>query len=168
MKVRKLMLLGEIGVGKSSLARRLVLDRFDGEYLPTIGVDVYPYRIPEDVVPEPISLAVWDTDGNFGQAIFEHVYIKQASAALIVGDVMRPATLETMPRLAAGFLAALPGRYVAYVVNKLDLLPPGDVPELPGALTEDGPPLVRTSALTGDNVRQLFHDAARTILRRGL
>jgi GTPase SAR1 family protein len=29
MTARKIMLLGEIGVGKSSLARRLVFDRFD-------------------------------------------------------------------------------------------------------------------------------------------
>ncbi|MGB3148794.1 MAG: GTP-binding protein [Paracoccaceae bacterium] len=167
MTVRKLMILGEIGVGKSSLTRRLVLDRFETDYLPTIGVDVYPYTVPEAVTGSPFAFAVWDTDGNFGDAIFDHVYMKQASAALIVGDLTRPATLEAMARLARGFAAARPGRYFSYVVNKIDLLVPGETPELPSALTQDGTHLVYTSALTGENVKDLFHDAARTIQRRG-
>ena len=37
MTARKVMLLGEIGVGKSSIVERLVFDRFDLEYKPTIG-----------------------------------------------------------------------------------------------------------------------------------
>ena len=39
----KVMLLGQIGVGKSSIAQRLVFDRFESSYKPTMGVDVYRY-----------------------------------------------------------------------------------------------------------------------------
>ncbi len=46
MSARKVMLLGEIGVGKSSLARRLVFDKFEFDYKPTIGVDIYRYDVP--------------------------------------------------------------------------------------------------------------------------
>ena len=41
----KIMLLGEIGVGKSSIAQRLVFNRFGTDYKPTLGVDVYTYEI---------------------------------------------------------------------------------------------------------------------------
>ena len=46
MTARKVMLLGEIGVGKSSLVKRLVFDRFETDYKPTLGVDVYRYEVP--------------------------------------------------------------------------------------------------------------------------
>ena len=68
----KVMLLGDIGVGKSSLARRLVFDRFESDYKSTIGVDV----LSCDVLTAlgPLRLILWDTDGDFGMSIFETVY----------------------------------------------------------------------------------------------
>ena len=42
---KKLMLLGEIGVGKTSLIRRFVLNEFNFDYRPTMGVDIYRQRV---------------------------------------------------------------------------------------------------------------------------
>lgn len=169
MTSRKIMLLGEIGVGKSSLVRRLVLDRFEFDYKPTLGVDVYTYVVPATPTRPETKLIIWDTDGNAGTTMFKHVYMRQASAALIVADVTRPATLETMAELSHGFRDAFPGRYHALVLNKLDLQPPdGNLDALKAAtapLAADG--VFETSAKTGDNVKQAFHSAADTILRRG-
>lgn len=168
MTARKIMLLGEIGVGKSSLVRRLVLDRFDVDYTPTIGVDVYSYEVPEAVAGERISLVIFDTDGNYSESIFKHVYIKQAAAALIVGDILRRSTLEMMVRLADGFVERLPGRHYSFVTNKADLVAGEEPDEQPAGLVRPGVPLIATSALTGEKVKDAFHEAARTILRRGL
>ena len=106
MMARKVMLLGEIGVGKSSLARRLVFDKFDFDYKPTIGVDVYRYEVAASAKRPAVSLILWDTDGNFGDAIFKHIYMKEAAAALIVGDMSRAPTLDTMAKLGDGFASA--------------------------------------------------------------
>jgi len=167
VSARKVMLLGEVGVGKSSLARRLVSGKFDTAYIPTIGVDVYSYAVPAEVTGQPLSLIVWDTDGNLGDAIFTHVYSRQSSAAIIVGDVTRRATLESMARLAGGFRTAFPGRVVLFIANKTDLLHAAEEPELPSALSQPGAELVMTSALTGANVVDAFHRVAQTIVRRG-
>ncbi|MBA4132218.1 MAG: hypothetical protein C0519_12420 [Hyphomicrobium sp.] len=168
MIARKVMLLGEIGVGKSSIVQRLVFDRFEMNYKPTIGVDVYRYEVPETPTRSAMALIVWDTDGNFGEQIFRHVYMREASAAVIVGDVTRPHTLETLAALAGGFREALPGRTLSLVLNKLDLLDPGDEIVLPGALSRMGAPLHRTSAKTGDNIRTVFSETADAIHRRRL
>ena len=64
MTSRKIMLLGDIGVGKSSIVQRLVFDRFNMVYKPTIGVDVYRYEVPASPGREAMSLIVWDTDGD--------------------------------------------------------------------------------------------------------
>lgn len=43
--VAKIMLLGPIGVGKTSLLRRLAFDRFESDYKTTIGVDIISHDV---------------------------------------------------------------------------------------------------------------------------
>lgn len=167
MIARKLMLLGEIGVGKSSLARRLVFDKFEFDYKPTIGVDVYRFDVAATDTRGPMSLILWDTDGNFGDAIFKHIYMKEAVAAVVVGDIARAPTLDTMVKLGRGFSEAFPGRHIGYIVNKSDLVSDPDAVLLPHELTRRGQSLIRTSAKSGALVRNAFIDAADCIARRG-
>jgi GTPase SAR1 family protein len=166
MIARKVMLLGEIGVGKSSLARRLVFDKFDFDYKPTIGVDVYRYNVPDSPTRPQMSLILWDTDGNFGDAIFKHIYMKEASAALIIGDMSRSPTLDSMVKLGSGFTDAFPGRHIGYIVNKTDLTASPEAVPLPARLTMPGTSLIRTSAKTGSHVAEAFNAAADSIARR--
>lgn len=167
MTPRKIMLLGEIGVGKSSIARRLIFDHFDTDYKPTLGVDVYTYEIE----PEPgsgeegVRFIIWDTDGNFGDSIMSLVYIKQAAAAFVVGDLTRRATLEAMVQTGNSFLEAMPGRFCGFLLNKADL--PDAAKALPPELENSAIPAIRTSAKTGENVRAAFVSAADAIRRRG-
>lgn len=166
MTPRKIMLLGEIGVGKSSIARRLVFDAFEETYKPTLGVDIYTYEIPTGSAGEPAAkFIIWDTDGNFGDSILSLVYIRQAAGALIVGDVTRPATLHAMAELADRFLDAMPGRYCAYLVNKCDM---AGFTDLPAHIAQSSIPAIRTSAKTGENIQHAFLAAADAIRRRGL
>lgn len=168
MTARKIMLLGEIGVGKSSIARRLVFDRFEGDYKPTIGVDVYSYDVEpgSGATEDSVKFVIWDTDGNFGEAILSHVYMKEAAAALIVGDVTRRSTLQRMVELGNKFMEAMPGRYCAFLLNKSDL--ENAATELPPELVKSPIPMLRTSAKTGENVKDAFLKAADAIRRRGI
>ncbi len=169
MAARKVLLLGEIGVGKTSLAQRLLFDHFDTNYKSTIGVDLYKYDI--DVPGEaggPVSLVLWDTDGNWGESLFRHVYVKGASAAVIVGDAARRATQDTMLALAAGFGDALPGRPITLVLNKIDLLPETGEADVPAELQEAPFPFFKTSAKSGAHVHDAFVGTTQAILRRGL
>lgn len=159
----KVMLLGDIGVGKSSLARRLVFDRFEAEYKTTIGVDVLTYEISTPA--GPLKLILWDTDGDFGASIFETVYMRGASAAIIVADASRPATFVKMASLARGFADRMPGRETCVVVNKIDLVGAEPLPFPPEIESSS---IVRTSARTGAGVVEMFGNMGAGILRRGL
>ena len=163
----KIMLLGEIGVGKSSIVGRLVFDRLDGFYGPTIGVDVYNYDLENPGGGRPRRLIVWYTDGNYGDAIFNHVYMRQASAALVVADLSRPQTLETLQRLAETMLTHQPGRYCGLVLNKTDLLPTGARAELPSCVWERPLPVRAARPAPGEKGRRAFQDAAEAMARRG-
>lgn len=161
----KVMLLGDIGVGKSSLARRFVFDRFDADYKTTIGVDVLTHdlELGADCDNARLRMVLWDTDGDFGSRIFETVYLAGASAAIVVADATRPTTLVKMAGLANRFDEAFPGRPVARIVNKIDLA--GDFREADVEGFRPGE-LLFSSAKTGAGVEALFLTLGRALWRR--
>lgn len=163
------MLLGDIGVGKTSLIRRLVLDRFEGTYKGTLGFDLYTFKLGgvgptgDDTMP----LVLWDTDGNVGANIFRYdMYMQGTSAVLIVADLTRPETIDSMFELERGFTAQYPGRHVACVLNKSDLVEEAQRDAVFRRIAEAGLSVMVTSAKTGDNVENAFRTAANAIIRR--
>ena len=166
MAARKLIMLGEIAVGKTSLVRRLTLGRFDADYKATVGVDLYKHVVDPDG-PEPTNLIIWDIEGDMGESILSHHYSAGAAGALIVCDVIRPETHETARLLATEFQRKFAGRPFAIVVNKIDqdadaMNRPFDILELRHA------EVYRTSAADGTAVGDAFQGIARDIIRRGL
>lgn len=162
----KVMLMGDIGVGKSSLAKRLMFNKFDVDYKTTIGVDILTHQLTlsAEAGPATANLLLWDTDGDFGQHIFKSVYLSGASGAVVVADASRPSTIEKMFDLAADFLERLPGRSVRAVVNKTDIV----VPDLT-KFDRRGLPsehVMLSSAKTGAGVTAAFDAVAMDIYRR--
>jgi len=162
IKSAKIMLLGDIGVGKTSLANRLVFDRFDNDYKTTIGVNVLTHDValPGDCGGGTMRLVLWDTDGDFGHVLFSTTYVLGAAGAIVVSDATRPDSVAHMDRLASGFEDRMPGRPVCRVVNKIDLL----TGEAPAA--KAGARLV--SARTSEGVGALFVEMGAAIHRRSL
>lgn len=165
MIVRKILLLGEMGVGKTSIARRLVFGKFGDSYKATIGVDIYTY----DVAPPPQGIAfkflVWDTDGSYGESVFRQYYARQAQAAMIVADITRPSTIDTMLRLGNLFADVAPGRFFGHVLNKTDLLEDDAADDIRAKVAATKIPLFETSAKTGSNIADAFGKAAVSIIR---
>lgn len=169
--VHKVMLLGDIGVGKTSLVRRLIFDRFDHEYKATIGVDVYTHNTQietADGQKVEIKQVIWDIDGDFGESIFKQIYIKGATAALVIGDCSRRARLPTVVALGQAFCEQFPGRPAVLVANKTDLVDAGEVASVIAPLRALHLPIVQTSAKTGENVRGMFEQLAQVAHERGL
>ena len=168
MAGKKVMILGAVGVGKTSLSHRLAFDKFESNYKATIGVDVYDttVEIEGDATGATMQFLLWDTDGDFGMNIFANTYLRGASAAVLVADATRPITIPHLKKLVLGFREMLPGRPCAAILNKADLLT--TTPSMP--LADYGEPdfAAPTSALTGHGVRSTFARLAATIQRRGL
>ena len=168
MIIRKILLLGEMGVGKTSIVRRLKFNAFDTNYKSTIGQDFYFY----DVEPAPCAggfkFLIVDTDGKFDDAVFRDSHVRGAEAAIVVGDLTRRATLEAQIELVDKFSAAVPGRYIGCVLNKHDLVDeiPDDAKYIPEKLRDGTYPMIETSAKTGLNVKRTFDEAASLIAKR--
>jgi small GTP-binding protein len=161
---RKIILMGDVGVGKSSLVYRLQSDKFSETYAATIGVVVKPHVVT-DAGPahdQSLRLAIWDTDGNFRD------YMSGATAGIVVSDAARPQSIELMAELISLFMDRMRGRPVHAVITKTDLVADPQSIVIPKALTDVSVPLHLTSSKSGQNVRSMFTDVATTVLRRGL
>lgn len=168
-KQKKLCVLGDFSVGKTSLVRRYTLDEFSANYHATAGVKVHQYRSSIDIGGEPVEVeqSIWDVEGShFGEQLVKS-YVIGASGALIVGDLTRDDMLASMASHARKFLDILPGRPLIFALNKADLVPMKDRVDGAALVREFGGRFIQTSALTGEDVVAVFHEMYRRIFEIG-
>lgn len=162
--VKKICLIGDFAVGKTSLVRRFTESRFDEHYLSTIGVRVSRKAISIDPTIN-LTLMIWDTAGG---ETFNHIvrtYYQGASGALLVCDLTRTETVTGMLAYATDFQSVNPGAPLVIIGNKLDLAGQQMVSldRLADLARVLGAPAVRSSAKTGEGVDQAFQTLGMTI-----
>ncbi len=162
LRPKKILMVGAQAVGKTSVTRRLKFNTFEADYKSTIGVQLH--EIPVSTSQGELSMLVWDTDGNFGEQVFDTVYAKGATGAIVVGDVSRPDTIEHMVRLANDFSDNFPARPSLCLLNKTDLFMPSE--QSVAALRERVESVELCSALEGSGLGSAFSCFAETVLER--
>ncbi|MED6248566.1 Ras- protein Rab-38 [Ataeniobius toweri] len=90
----KVLVIGDLGVGKTSIIRRYVHQTFSSNYRATIGVDFALKVLNWD--SETVRVQLWDIAGQERFGNMTRVYYREAMGALIVFDVMRPTTFEAV------------------------------------------------------------------------
>uniref|UniRef100_A0A7S1PPW9 Uncharacterized protein n=1 Tax=Neobodo designis TaxID=312471 RepID=A0A7S1PPW9_NEODS len=119
----KVLLLGQSGVGKSSLMLRFADGTFSDEQAATIGVDFRVKAVDVEGVG-PLKLQVWDTAGQERFRTLTKSYYRGAAAIVFVHDVSAPETLENVSHWMDEAEAFCAGRPVVklLVSNKIDKL----------------------------------------------
>lgn len=161
---KKVCMLGDFAVGKTSLVRRFVEGRFDERYLSTIGVTIS--RKTVSLSPDHVlHLIIWDLAGGDEWIYTNHGYLRGAAGGFLVCDATRPATLKHIHLYAQQLRQANPGASLVMAVNKSDL--GFDAPELEAHLGQLSAqlniPYWLTSAKTGDGVEALFQALALSL-----
>uniref|UniRef100_A0A8C6P8D7 small monomeric GTPase n=1 Tax=Nothobranchius furzeri TaxID=105023 RepID=A0A8C6P8D7_NOTFU len=90
----KILIIGESGVGKSSLLLRFTDDTFDPEQSATIGVDFKVKTISVD--GNKAKLAIWDTAGQERFRTLTPSYYRGAQGVILVYDVARRETFTKL------------------------------------------------------------------------
>eukprot|EP00052_Salpingoeca_macrocollata_P022950 m.200654 g.200654 ORF g.200654 m.200654 type:complete len:363 (-) comp21920_c1_seq1:36-1124(-) len=90
----KVLVIGDYGVGKTSIIRRYTEGYYSPNYKLTIGVDFSLKTLEHE--GKSIKLQLWDIAGHERFGHMTHVYYKYAIAAVIVFDLGRPATFESV------------------------------------------------------------------------
>ncbi|MFX0208685.1 MAG: Rab family GTPase [Candidatus Hodarchaeota archaeon] len=118
--VLKICSAGSYQVGKTSLIRRYAENKFDTNYIPTLGVDITTKRIVVD--DQRIKLILMDTAGQelFGNNL-RRSYYEGASGCIIVYDITRLETFEALDRWVSDFRSVSSSSPIVIIGNKIDL-----------------------------------------------
>lgn len=159
MLQRKVCLVGDFAVGKTSLFNRVVFDRFEPGYRSTLGV-----RVQRKLAagPHEAPLIVWDTEGGRNEILLKPGYLTGAACTIVVCDLTRPATIDRCAAYAAQLRRLCPATPLLIAANKLDLVS-ADHPHVDHARRIAASldlPLALTSACDGAGIAALFHVVA--------
>jgi small GTP-binding protein len=177
---KKIVMLGDSAVGKTSLIRRFVFDKFDDAYISTIGSKVTKKEmaISKNGKTTDLRLMIWDVLGREGYTATHSRTFAGVHGAILVCDMTRRETLKTLERYWIPLLFDVVEHVpLIFACNKNDLS--GDYTfeqddlisiasrynsgfkrELPSDLTT----CFSTSAKTGDNVESAFESLGHMVL----
>jgi small GTP-binding protein len=162
---KKVCLLGDFAVGKTSLVRRFIEGRFDDKYLGTIGVKISRKTIARSY--GQLNLLIWDmTGGEDLESRARMSYLHGAAGALMVCDLTRDYTLEVFENYVRQMRTLNPQVSLMFLANKVDLVNQRAISDEELWSTTKalgGLSFCLTSAKTGENVESAFLQLADMI-----
>ena len=165
--VFKLVLVGDSGVGKSCILHQFIYNRFRKNTTQTIGVDFSAKNVHID--NQEIKLQIWDTAGQEKFRSVARSYYRGAIGIIIVYDITKVESFQHIATwLADARNAARSECSVCVVGNKGDLEDQRVVRTEDGKLfcTENNLLFFECSALTGDNIDEIFNEMSRHIFNK--
>jgi small GTP-binding protein len=154
-------LLGDSGVGKTSLAGRWLGSEFDPAARPTIGGSHTFRDIMLDDQTQRIML--WDTAGQEQFRAMTPLYVRSAACGIIVVAATSPDSFNAIPEwlelLTSSEQTAIPA---VLAVNKIDLREDEEkLANMIDLFKSHFNAVYCVSALTGENVEGLFNEAIK-------
>ncbi|XP_026190465.1 ras-related protein RABF1 [Cyclospora cayetanensis] len=117
----KIVLLGDSGVGKSSLALRFCRGRFPLYHEVTIGAAFLQQTVRLDQGNQ-LKLHIWDTGGQERFRAMAPLYYRDAAGAVVVYDITAPSSLEAVKFWTKELRQHLDYCSITVAANKYDLL----------------------------------------------
>ncbi len=151
---KKIVLLGNESVGKTSLIKQYVHSIFNDEYLSTIGINISKKSVVIGDVT--YKLLIWDVAGDLMNEKLYDAYLRGTHAFLLVFDSTREETYSAIMKELEVLNSYFPEVNKLVIGNKMDLLE-GESPSFDAKFD------LLTSAKTGKNVEGAFIDLAKLI-----
>eukprot|EP00298_Acanthocystis_sp_HF-20_P028317 c7010_g1_i1.p1 GENE.c7010_g1_i1~~c7010_g1_i1.p1 ORF type:complete len:212 (+),score=66.07 c7010_g1_i1:28-636(+) len=167
----KVIILGDSGVGKTSLMNQYVNKKFSNQYKATIGADF----LTKEVVIEDrlVTMQIWDTAGQERFQSLGVAFYRGADSCVLVFDVNVAKTFENLDSWRDEFLIQAsprdPDNFPFVVIgNKVDL--DQRVVSQKRAISwctgKGNIPYFETSAKDGINVEQAFQVVAKNAIKK--
>ena len=164
----KIITLGESSVGKTSILAKYVDDIFDINMISTLGVDFK--RKTEIIDDKQINIKVWDTAGQECFRNIQKIYYHNTEGVLLVFDLTSRQTFEQLNYWFENIKIECPKDVaICLVGNKSDLKDHIDVSDedINEYLQKNNnPKFFKTSAATGENIKEVFQYISREIMEK--
>lgn len=155
----KIVLVGQMRVGKSCILDRQLHGEFEAERPETIGTAFASTIVSTH--EGSVRLQFWDTAGQEQYASLASMYYRNANIAMLVFDLTRRDTLEALGQWAAEVKERAPANVALLLIgNKCDLEAERAVSLADAAAFQErvgAAHYFETSAKTGQGVDLLFH-----------
>lgn len=163
----KVVLLGDSGVGKSSIAQRYCRNSFSDNYDVTIGGAYMQQTVNIDGVL--LKMHLWDTGGSDRFRSLVSMYYRDAIAAIICYDLSNERSFQSVDYWTTEMNQKnnIDNFIIAYAGNKSDLpqdqwmIKPDQVQSFVSSTNKPEIICKNTSAKTGDGVKDLFYEVAK-------
>jgi len=169
--ILKLLLLGDLAVGKTSLVNQYVEHSFTEDYLPTLGVNIIVKDIKIEQIKANVRLILWDIAGQDGYEKTRKSYFEGCAGALFVYDITRHSTFKSIElKWLKDFNDYVKKKGVYVLIgNKVDLTGQRVVSNEEGkelAQKIKASEFIETSAKTGENVEKAFLKLVHQVLSK--
>ena len=163
----KVVLLGESGVGKTSIINQFINEEFLEDQETTTGA-TFSSKEVETKSGQIIKFVVWDTAGQEKYRALTKMFYKNAIAAILVYDITRKDSFEELKNYWAQQIKESSSKniIVCIAANKCDLLEYEEVEEGEGRkLAEELNAIFKsTSAKNQTGINDLFYAIANKIV----
>jgi len=169
----KVIILGDSGVGKTSLMNQYVNKKFSNQYKATIGADFLTKEVLVD--DRLVTMQIWDTAGQERFQSLGVAFYRGADCCVLVYDVNSPRSFETLESWRDEFLVQASPRdseNFPFVVlgNKIDLEEGKRMVSQKRSMSwcqaKGNIPYFETSAKEAINVDQAFQTIAKNALQQ--
>ncbi|MFK5969506.1 MAG: Rab family GTPase [Candidatus Marithrix sp.] len=157
---KKICMIGDFSVGKTSLVAKFVRQTFSDKYLTTVGVkiDTKLLTLPNG---NQMKFILWDIAGSESLTTTTASYLRGAAGFLLVVDGTRLPTWNSALNLWQSVEKQIGNKPFVILLNKADLQEQWEINEqVIEEKTKQGWKLLMTSAKNGMNVEQAFLELA--------
>jgi len=151
----KLLLIGEAGVGKSTLCEKLSRGEFINSYNSTIGVDFFSLFVPID--HKMYKIQIWDTAGQERFKAITRSYYKNSKIVLFMIDLHDTEGIDNIEKYLNEIKTNCDNDVKIIIIgNKTDLDINIDKDKLKEILVKDSLPYIELSVKTEPNFEHFY------------
>ena len=92
----KVVLIGESGVGKTSIISRYITNTFKSQLMSTPGANFVTKTVIMEDENQSIKFEIWDTAGQERYRALAKVFYKNAAVCVLVYDITRKSSFEEL------------------------------------------------------------------------